>query len=162
MALISTAGATNANSYTSVAFADTYLSEERVGAGDWADVVTATKEAALIQSTRYLDHYRYRGSKTDSAQALKFPRTGIYDEDGDMYDEDTVPDEIQQAAAELAFALTQNPDLLTSDGVSRYKSMTSEGDKFEFNTEKTNSMPPVVDTLISRFIASTQATAIRA
>jgi hypothetical protein len=162
MALISTPGATNANSYTSVDFADVYLLQERVGASDWQAVSPGQKEAALIQATRVLEKESYLGGKTDTAQALKFPRVNIFDEDGDEYSSTTVPADVQRACCELAFALTQNPDLLTSDGVSRYKSITSEGDKFEFNLSKANSMPPVIDTLLENFRASTQARVIRA
>jgi hypothetical protein len=162
MALVYTAGSTTANSYTSVDFADLYLSTERLGGGDWQEVNPTQKEAALIQATRFLEQMRFLGYKSDSAQALKFPRTGIYDEDGDQYDVDTVPSDIQRATAELAFALTQNPDLLTTDGMSKYRSVTIEGDKFEFNLDKANSLPPIVDLYLERFIASTQARTIRA
>jgi hypothetical protein len=162
MAFDSTVGGENANSYTTVAFADTYLLEERLGASDWEDLTMANKQAALMSATRVLEIKHYQGYKTDNEQALKFPRTGIADEDGDLYDPGTIPDRVQQACCELAFALSQNPDLLTSDGISRYKSIASEGDKFEFNTERSNSMPPIIDTLLSDFVASMQARTIRA
>src|SRR5690242_11091243 len=99
MALVYTPGGTTANSYTSVEFATSYLMSERIGAEDWQDVGPERKEAALIQATRFLERKSYQGYKSDSAQALKFPRTGIFDEDGDQYATDAVPDDVQRACA---------------------------------------------------------------
>lgn len=102
-------GLANANSFISVAGADAYWAEVTTPAL-WNAANTAAKEAALVQATRYMEKRfatRYKGTRASSAQALAFPRTGLYDETGKALT--GLPVSIARACAEYALASLSNP-----------------------------------------------------
>lgn len=109
--LEATAGATDANSYLTVAEADVFA-DERLQSSAWTgETDTDVKERALIQATRRIDLLTFEGEKADSDQALKWPRLDVIDDNGDEYDSDAVPDLVKRAAFEGAlWLLNQNAD----------------------------------------------------
>jgi hypothetical protein len=107
--LVATAGATNANSYATMAEADTYF-DERLQATNWI----GEKARALIMATRRIDVLRFEGEKVSTAQALKWPRIEAYDDDGEEYDTSTVPAIVKQATYELALKIL-NDDAASTD-----------------------------------------------
>lgn len=125
MTLTTTAGAADADSYVSVADADTYHTARGTAAWTGED---AAKEAALRRATAWLDGtYRSRlpgERRYDRTQALEWPRLSVYDSDGNPVDSDTIPREIvhatcEAAARELASAGSLSPDVTTADAVKR-------------------------------------------
>lgn len=73
MALNATPGSTTADSYLTVAAADTMATN--FGLGGWAAKTTAQKEAALRQAALDVDGHRFhRQEKWTSSQARLFPR----------------------------------------------------------------------------------------
>lgn len=71
-------GLANANSYTSVEFADAYFGDR--GNDDWVALNQQRKEQALVNATDFIDvrfHNRFRGRAQFDSQALKFPRVGV-------------------------------------------------------------------------------------
>ena len=67
-------GVANAESYVSVAYADTYFSDR--GFADWALLTTAQKEAALRKSCTYLDQgWEWIGARRSGSQYLMWPRS---------------------------------------------------------------------------------------
>lgn len=101
MELIDTAGAANANTYSSLAFARSFH-ESRVHNSDWFEKFTQEQlAAALIEATRRIDLYNYKGQPTTRTQFLKFPRQNMY-VDGGYADRLTVPVQVQYATAQLA------------------------------------------------------------
>jgi hypothetical protein len=156
----STAGGSNSNSLVSVEEADAYFTT-RLGGGAWAEV--DEPEAALITATAELELKRYLGTKTDSDQALKWPRSGIYNEDGVLYDEDVIPARVKQACFELALELGQDPDSLSSSGLEGFKSIQTQETKFEMRDGfQRPTLPVRVTRLLKDFIVSDQARVIRA
>ena len=102
LTLIATAGASNANSYTTVEEADAYH-EAHLYASTWTDASTANKEAALVWATRLLDEVcEWDGTKSTNEQALRWPRGGATDADGVPFDVDEIPQELKHATAEFA------------------------------------------------------------
>lgn len=102
-------GLEDANSYASVAFADTYFADRAVTT--WTGDADA-KQAALIKATDYIDFRwggRFLGAQqfVDTPQALQFPRTGN-DLNGYAMD-DTVPVALQKACVEYALRALTNP-----------------------------------------------------
>jgi hypothetical protein len=114
---------TNANSYVTVAVADTYF--ENLGQTLWTETVAdEAKEAALVKATTYMqERFRllWRGSRVEALQALDWPRRGV--PIPDFFDpffrqvnvplqfQDTVfigntviPEEVKQAQMMLAFS----------------------------------------------------------
>lgn len=114
MALVTTAGAADADSYAALTDANTYFTNRAVTAWTGTD---AAKEAALRRATTYLDN-QYRGKwigiRTNEAQALAWPRLDggrtryggltepLFDLDEFEIPTDTVPLQVQHATMEAA------------------------------------------------------------
>ena len=107
-------GKTDADSYLSVADADTYHTNHS-GSTDWSGATTATKEQALRLATQYLD-VRYnglwKGYRSNETQALDWPRAYVEDSDGYYYDSDEMPLRVKDATAELALRVVEGDTLL--------------------------------------------------
>jgi hypothetical protein len=99
-------GKADAESYISVADADTYFAA-RANA-TWAALLTAAKEAALRAATDYmLGAYagRWAGVRVSSTQALDWPRSLVVMRDAPAltyYADDAVPAAVARACADLA------------------------------------------------------------
>ena len=111
-------GMANAESYISVAEADTYHSN--IGNAAWAALTTTVKEQLLRKATNYMvQTYRqsWAGIRINDTQSLDFPRYLVpkYD-NGAMfsyYDDKSVPKEVKDGCAE--FALRANAGALAPD-----------------------------------------------
>jgi hypothetical protein len=105
MALVSTAGAANANSYSTMTEAEDYM-ENRLHISNWTGANDNDREAALLWATALLDRLcNWDGSKASDTQALRWPRTFIYDVDGKTVNSATIPQFLKDAAAEFALHL---------------------------------------------------------
>ena len=110
-------GKSDAESYISVADADTYFSKR--GNAVWAALTTEQKEQSLRKATDYMGQVyklRWKGVRTTSAQALDWPRAfverldyryaglnGYTTIDGQYYyPSNEVPPEVARACAEMA------------------------------------------------------------
>lgn len=105
-------GLANADSFISVADADAY--HARYGNTGWLSADQVEKEVHLRRGLRYLvtrNEGRWEGQKKADAQALPFPRYGVYDADGLWVDENSVPRAIAEAQAELALRSLAGEDL---------------------------------------------------
>lgn len=107
MALISElgSGTVGAESYSSVAFTDTYFTNraQLAIAATWAAGSTGDKEGSLRTATAYVDAVWgqfYRGTRSGRVQGLEWPRTGAWDDNG--YPLPDLPSELQNAVCELA------------------------------------------------------------
>lgn len=100
-------GLSNANSYSSVAEADDYLSIKAATLyAVWSALNTTQKEGYLMWATRLLDQRaNYQGSKSVSTSALRWPRTGVTDRDGISLAYDEIPPAIKSATVEIAYNL---------------------------------------------------------
>ena len=108
-----TVAGSSSNSYASMAFAYSYFADT-LEAAEWTRFSLEDRARAIVSATRKIDEeFRYHGSPYDTAtpQALKFPRDGDYDVDGDL----EIPDGVEYAACELALHLlrqTRDGDLI--------------------------------------------------
>lgn len=103
--LDATVGGADANTYALVAAADTYF-DERLQASAWTgESDTDVKERALIMATRQLDVLDFVGYRNSTTQALQWPRSDVYDRDGEPYATDSIPAIVQQAMFEIALDL---------------------------------------------------------
>lgn len=117
-----TVGGTGANSYVTVAGADAYF-DERLGSAAWGAATSDEKARAVIMATRRLEILRYAGSKTDTDQALQWPRYGVLDVNGLLYDSDAIPEAVKRATYELAFRYVTDAasgDPLAGSGLEGY------------------------------------------
>lgn len=104
MALVTTPGAADADSYATLAEALAY-NASRPFATDWvaSGVTDGNREAALMQATSLLDlSFQWTGVPTDGVQALCWPRTGMLTLNGFPIPTDEIPARLKNAESELA------------------------------------------------------------
>lgn len=102
LTLVSTAGASNANSYISRSDADLYH-ESHYYASTWTAASNGNKDIVLVWATRILDAtYEWVGTIASDTQSLRWPRAATYDKDGRLLANDAIPEAIEFATAELA------------------------------------------------------------
>ncbi len=123
--LNATAGDAAANSYVTVATADTRL-DESPQAATWAGLTTDAKARALMAATRELDTLPWVGWRYTNTQALSWPRRfavnpdRAYDEDDEAllyFGADEIPARVVEATCRLAlvFAVAGTEDLVKVD-----------------------------------------------
>lgn len=107
-------GLSNADSYISVADADSYHALH----GDpstWSASSTANKEAALRLATQYLDNrygLRWHGRRINSSMSLDWPRYYVVDRDGWTVAATTVPAGVASATAYVALKIREGDTLV--------------------------------------------------
>lgn len=122
VSIIATAGASDANSFVTLAAADTYM-EGRLNASAWDDATDDTKNRALVEATRDVSSAAYKGLRATDTQSLAWPRTDAEDPDaasyGTCFDSTEIPQRIQDATCELAleFVKAGTTDIAALDGV---------------------------------------------
>lgn len=110
--VVSTPGASNANSLASVAEGDAFFADRLYGTAWNAAVALPDADArarAVITGTDILMRLRYVGWQTTTTQALMFPRDGVYDALERWVPNDTVPVGMKRALFLLAEALLKSP-----------------------------------------------------
>ena len=113
-----------ANSYVSVAEADAYLESNLSAYPTWIAFDVGDKGSLLQWATRYLDQRaRWYGTKTDADSALRWPRSGVYDRDSNLIDDDTMPSQLKVAVIEMARYLMISDRAIErgTDGIVRLK-----------------------------------------
>ena len=106
--VIATPGATNANSYATIAEANAYHATH-LYASAWTSASLTTKEIALIMATRLMDTmYEWENEPTEEDQALLWPRHAMLRRNQiDWVEDDEIPIELKQATAEFARQLIE-------------------------------------------------------
>ena len=141
--LNATAKSASANSYATLAEANTYMETVRpVDEQTWLKQSEPTRERLLMLATRTIDdHFKFIGTKSESStQALQWPRTGV-PKDGkwsqkyyDNFDDQTVPAVIKNATAELARHMVDSDKFAEPDG-SGIKQLAVGGINLTFNED---------------------------
>jgi len=102
MALNATLGASDANSYVTLAEADVYFAD-RMHSSAWDSL--SDQEPMLISASQMLDWYvKWKGAKATSIQFMLWPRTGVVRPDGSTVNDDVLPPEVKIAVYELALS----------------------------------------------------------
>ena len=134
-------GLANADSYITLAEADTYLAKYGFDEdAAWTAASDAQKEDAIRRATQeYLEGIYYnawRGSVRTYTQKLSWPRTGAHDDAGRTIGSGEVPDAIKEANALVALNVLQG-NAIISDGYDRggITRETMKGVGFEITTE---------------------------
>jgi hypothetical protein len=110
--IIATAGASNANSYLTIANADS-IASGMIGDLLWTAATSDNKARALITATNGMETLSWIGARATTTQALSWPRTDASCDDKVIASDD-IPREIELATFDLANALLDNPALLRS------------------------------------------------
>lgn len=115
LTLDATVGGSSANSYSTLAAANSYH-DGRLHKAVWTDALDAEKDSALVWATRLIDaHTDWYGSKQTIDQSLRWPRYGASGRDGYYIPINTVPSAVQNAVAELARLLISSDRTIDAD-----------------------------------------------
>ena len=156
--LDATPGGLSANSYASVAEADTYVDSyvlEESNRDLWLDQDTDDKARLLIQATRQIDwYYSWYGRRMLDEQALEWPRYYVYREHLPLpYNE--VPLEIKHGVIEMALWLIAQQDSTPVDGPFQLDEVAVGSIRVNFNTQTSGQskvyMPDKVASLVGRY-----------
>lgn len=143
-----------ANAYITEAEATQYLTENRLYVPEWLALTTDDRENAIIWATMLIDiSFDFYGNKRTLEQALRFPRSGLVDRDGNFIDYDTIPVDVKKATAELAFYLSQqDPTRLPSILGQGIKSVTMGPISVEADfTQTKDQIPSYIALLLSPY-----------
>jgi hypothetical protein len=90
----------NANSYVSLAYANTYFSD-RANPIEWYESTEEIKQAALIYATAWVDsNYKWKSSIISTNQSLGWPRVAYLNSDGKTIE--GIPKKLKEAVCEMA------------------------------------------------------------
>lgn len=161
MTLISTVGDPNANSYVSLAEANSYMSTRQNSAGWSALGVSPTgdpqRETLLITATARLDVEAYKGSLVSSAQRLMWPRYGVVDRNNLDVPTDAIPRFIKEAVYELALAMlaSGSTDWLAPTGLEGFNEVSVGPISVSIRHEQLSAaLPDTVSRLIAQYLAA--------
>lgn len=108
MTLDATVGGVSSNSYIDETDANTYF-ESVINSDSWDTASTPNREAALITATRLLDqNIVYIGSIATDTQALRWPRSAAYNQDGIEYSDSAIPEKLKFIVCDLALSILSN------------------------------------------------------
>lgn len=110
-AIDATLGGTSANSYVTLAAANTYF-ETVPDSSTWINKTDDQKNRSLISATRWIDALTFYGDRCTETQALKWPRDE-YKVDGIDLACTLIPEGIKVATYELARAFANDTDAIT-------------------------------------------------
>jgi len=114
MTIDATAGGATSDSFATVAEANSYHNS-RLHNDEWFNSPLDTREKALKWATRMLDNLSWKGQKTATTQALKWPRTYVYNDNGDQLAVDEIPSFLIAATSEYAWELIKSDREVDSD-----------------------------------------------
>jgi len=135
-----TAGGANANSYITLAEANTFV-EAMISSSDvskWTTGNDDTRNRALTAAAERLDRERFLGARATDTQARQWPRTGVRKPDTyvntyatgfpfriseDYFTDTEIPDQVKRAQIELAVYLKNNVDGISLGGLEDFKSV---------------------------------------
>jgi hypothetical protein len=122
-------GVADATSYVSVQDADDILTVNIHAGPEWTAASNDDKERLLSWASRYLDERaRWFGTKAVETSALRWPRSGVKDQDDIEISDDVIPRQLQIATAEMARYLLSDDRSVErdQDGLERLKADTIE------------------------------------
>lgn len=91
------------NSYTTVSFADDYISTNSFSVAKWDALLTADKEKLLSRVSKYFDKIvDWNGDRVEQDSGMRWPRANVYDNDGFLIADDSIPIALQEAVCEFA------------------------------------------------------------
>lgn len=144
-------GLANATSYVSVAEANDYYTINPNFAATWTALTNTSKEHLLAWATRVLDQKtEWKGClSVPATQALRWPRTYVYDRDGRMIAPNKIPPQLKEAVFEFAKYLHENDPTVGQD-IEFLKSMRVDVIELEWQDNAGQSVfPSIIGNIIA-------------
>jgi hypothetical protein len=122
----------DANTFVTISGADAYfeaygetawIGTDDSGTGAPTDTV---KQQALLKAMKYLNNLPWKGIRYDEDQSLSWPRSNVYDRDGLLVADDTVPNVVVAAQCELALRSLPTSDVELQPDLERGGRVTAE------------------------------------
>lgn len=143
-------GLPNATSYASVAEATDYFTPDQTAFVTWDAFTSEQQEFYLALATRLLDQKaEYKGTIKSETQALRWPRSGVYNRDGILLSSVLVPTQIKQAMFELAKYIFSGTDVATGFDVTNLSRVKVDVIEIEFQEETAQvSTPSIINAIL--------------
>ena len=122
----------------------------------WDDADPDTRAKALVTATRFLDRQAWQGTKTEAANDLEWPKTGVLYRDGSAVDDSELPQQLIDACVELALALLSDATIQeqTDNTGSNVASVGAGPAQVAFFRPTSGTrFPTIIDELIGQFLA---------
>lgn len=144
------------NTYVDMDDAKDYLAGS-TNSAPWDTAAATMKTKALATAARALERCTWSGTKTDPAQALSWPRTGVVDKYGNAVSTSVVPQDIINAEIELALAILNDPNTLTQVNTMQTNKMVKAGtvevEFFRLPKNLATQFPKIIQDLIGPYIS---------
>jgi hypothetical protein len=165
ISIVATVGAADANSYLTLADAQSLIDGfiESADVAAWASATTDQKNRALYTSAQRIDRERFLGSKVDDTQSMQWPRSGVRKPDTyintyatgfpfriveDFFTDTEIPDQLKKAQAVLAAYLNNNKDALDLTGLESFSSINAGNvsvTPYRYGSIGFNAVPPMFE-----------------
>lgn len=171
LTIIATPGAANANSFLSLAEAQAIV-DAHTPVPEWDDA--DSQEALLVMATRVLSAYfsgrkvlmhgpnpairtlpRWTGAPADAVQRLPWPRSGMFDLNGNAIGSGVIPEDLKIATTELALALAKEDTTGDNDAAAGGISSVKAGSvSVSFRNDLWVTSKPLPDAVIMYLVPS--------
>jgi hypothetical protein len=101
---------TGANSYVTVSGVGVYALD--YGYTTWSTSTATVQTQSLFRGMRYIEGLNFKGFKSTEDQSLAFPRSDLYDKDGYLLEDDTIPLAIVNALCEATILSLPTSDVI--------------------------------------------------
>jgi hypothetical protein len=153
-----------ANSYVSVATANTYFNLRLDPDAIWSAATTDLKGQAVITATRMIDRQRWQGTVTTATDPLQWPRTGVHDKYGNALSSTTLPSDLVLGCYELAYGLLQDSTLqnqaVAGSNTKLLKAGSVEIQYFRSTIGQVGKFPQIINELLAQFLAGSVSTGV--
>ena len=176
--LVNTVGAATANTYVDItaaqAFIDGLIQNPDVVA--WGTSTTDEKNRALFSAAQRIDRERFLGARTNDAQALEWPRSGVkkpytYSSTYNalypsnlqpaFYADNEIPQRVKDAQIHLAVYLNNNKDGLDLSGFEDFNEISIGNINVKpifYGAVGANRIPPIIEQYLTGIRISGPAT----
>lgn len=139
----------DANSYVDLTDANDYAETTDFEAA-WTALTDEEKQDLLIRSSRYIDRIvQWNGQRVDQDSGLRWPRAGVYDEDGFEISSDEIPGLLKDSVVETALYFANGTDWTQPTGTEGFTQIEVDVINLKFDKEYTRPSLPnfIVDML---------------
>jgi len=176
--IVETPGSEIANSYLTLAkaqeFIDGLVENDDIVA--WGASTTDQKNRALFSAAQRIDRERFLGARTNEAQALEWPRSGVkkpytytstynalYPSNLQpaFYADNEIPDRVKHAQIHLAVYLNNNKDGLNLSGLEDFNEINIGNINIKprfYGAVGSNRIPPIIEQYLAGIRISGPAT----
>lgn len=141
----------NANSYTTVEFADDYAQTVTFKTDEWLALEEDVKQRLLVRASKQLDiRFSWFGYRVDPSSGLAWPRYGVIVDGGEV-SSNCVPRRIQEATVEFALYL-MDVDWTAPRDNDQFKEIQVDVIDLKFDTDyRRGYLPPTVCQMLTEY-----------